>query len=102
MDRSFPWAHHSPSQRRLLCDSEHRRIMGTGRSISPPVNGRRRPDMATKTKTSRSATPLPLQNQLLAALPPADYKRILPHLELVELPLGLALYEPGSRLSYVY
>ncbi len=60
--------------------------------------------MATKTKTStsRSATPPALQNQLLAALPPADYERILPHLELVELPLGLALYEPGSRLSYVY
>ncbi len=58
--------------------------------------------MATRTNTSRSATPPPLQNQLLAALPPADYKRILPHLESVELPLGLALYEPGSRLSYVY
>ncbi|HZR70514.1 MAG TPA: Crp/Fnr family transcriptional regulator [Burkholderiales bacterium] len=58
--------------------------------------------MATKTKTSRPATPPPLQNQLLAALPPADYERILPHLEWVELPLGLALYEPGSRLSYVY
>ncbi len=58
--------------------------------------------MATKAKTSRPATPDPQQNQLLAALPVADYQRILPHLEFVELPLGLALYEPGSRLSYVY
>jgi CRP-like cAMP-binding protein len=56
--------------------------------------------MATKTATS--ALPPPLQNQLLAALPAADYKRVLPNLEFVKLPLGLALYEPGSRLGYVY
>jgi CRP-like cAMP-binding protein len=54
--------------------------------------------MATKT----AAPPAPLQNQLLAALPARDFKRILPSLEFVQLPLGLALYEPGSRLGYVY
>ena len=58
--------------------------------------------MATKTKKSRSATSAPPQNQLLAALPAGDYERIFPHLEFVELPLGQALSEPGSRLGYVY
>ncbi len=44
----------------------------------------------------------PRQNQLLAALPPADYERLLPDLELVPLPLGWAVYEAGGKLSYVY
>ena len=38
----------------------------------------------------------------MAALPAADYERLLPHLELVPLRLGLALYESGSRQGYVY
>jgi CRP-like cAMP-binding protein len=54
------------------------------------------------TKTAATALSDPLQNQLLAALSAADYQRILPSLEFVKLPLGLALYEPGSRLSSVY
>ena len=44
----------------------------------------------------------PTQNQLLAALPPADYQRLLPELELVPLPLGWVVYESGGKLSYVY
>ena len=44
----------------------------------------------------------PRQNHLLAALPPADYERLLPDLELVPLPLGWAVYEAGGKLSYVY
>jgi CRP-like cAMP-binding protein len=39
---------------------------------------------------------------LLAALPVADYERILPDLELVRLPLGWAVYEAGGKLGYVY
>jgi CRP-like cAMP-binding protein len=42
------------------------------------------------------------QNRLLAALPDADWQRWLPQLELVDLPLGEVLYEPGSTLSHVY
>jgi CRP-like cAMP-binding protein len=42
------------------------------------------------------------QNQLLAALPAADYERLQPHLELVPLKLGAALYESGSAQGYVY
>ena len=44
----------------------------------------------------------PGQNHLLAALPSADYERLLPDLELVPLPLGWAVYEAGGKLGYVY
>ena len=44
----------------------------------------------------------PKQNHLLAALPQADFERLLPHLELVPMPLGEALYESGGRLQHVY
>jgi CRP-like cAMP-binding protein len=47
-------------------------------------------------------TPAPTQNHLLAALPPADYKRLLPDLERVSLPLGMPVYESGGKLDYVY
>jgi CRP-like cAMP-binding protein len=44
----------------------------------------------------------PRQNSLLAALPASDYERLLPDLQLVPLPLGWAVYEPGGKLGYVY
>jgi CRP-like cAMP-binding protein len=44
----------------------------------------------------------PKQNHLLAALPAADYERLLPDLELVPLPLGWAVYEAGGQLGYLY
>jgi CRP-like cAMP-binding protein len=44
----------------------------------------------------------PRQNHLLAALPPQDYERLLPNLELAHLPLGWAVYEAGGELGYVY
>lgn len=44
----------------------------------------------------------PRQNHLLAALPEAEWQRLLPHLEPVELPLGHVLYESGSTPRYVY
>jgi CRP-like cAMP-binding protein len=49
------------------------------------------------------ATPhSPLQNHLLAALPEADYARLLPDLELIPMPLGWAVYESGGHLGYMY
>ncbi|MBC7995799.1 MAG: Crp/Fnr family transcriptional regulator [Rhizobacter sp.] len=53
--------------------------------------------MATPT-----ASPDPHTNHLLAALPPAEWKRWLPQLEQVDMPLGQVLYEPGITLSHVY
>lgn len=44
----------------------------------------------------------PRQNRLLAALPPDDYLRLQPHLELVPVPLGHVLHECGCRTSHIY
>lgn len=41
------------------------------------------------------------QNHLLAALPPAESARLMPHLELVAMPLGEVYYESGGRLQHV-
>lgn len=46
--------------------------------------------------------PGPNQNQLLAALPTAEFERILPALELVVMPLGEVLYESGAQMHQVY
>ncbi|ACT51899.1 MULTISPECIES: Crp/Fnr family transcriptional regulator [Methylovorus] len=44
----------------------------------------------------------PHQNHLLDALPAPELARLQPHLELVKMPLGLALYESGGQLHHVY
>ena len=44
----------------------------------------------------------PEQNYLLDALPVAEYERLLPHLELVQMPLGKVLYESGDELRHAY
>jgi len=55
-------------------------------NMTPAVSGKHRPN----------------QNHLLAALPEADYQRLLPDLELVPLPLGWAVYESGGAQGYLY
>lgn len=44
----------------------------------------------------------PNQNNLLAALPANELEVLARHLELVPLPLGEFLYEPGTQLQYAY
>ncbi len=44
----------------------------------------------------------PNQNHLLAALPAAEFERLAPHLEPVEMLLGDVLYESGGLLQHVY
>src|SRR5215203_5477262 len=44
----------------------------------------------------------PSQNHLLAALPTAEFELVASHLELVPMPLGEMLYEPGSQLQHAY
>jgi len=44
----------------------------------------------------------PSQNQLLAALPTAEFEPLIAHLERVQLPLGEMLYEPGGQLKHAY
>lgn len=49
-----------------------------------------------------SLLPNPNQNHLLAALPQADFEPLAAHLELVPMPLGQMLYEPGTQLRHAY
>jgi len=47
-------------------------------------------------------TRTPQQNHLLEALSDLERERILPHLQLVPMPLGKVLYESGDVLRHVY
>ncbi|RKQ61450.1 CRP-like cAMP-binding protein [Vogesella indigofera] len=49
-----------------------------------------------------SATITPQQNHLLGALPAEVLERLLPHFELIELPLGKVMYESGDALRHVF
>jgi len=44
----------------------------------------------------------PKKNHFLAALPADVYARLLPHLELIAMPLGWVLYESRAHLPYMY
>jgi CRP-like cAMP-binding protein len=44
----------------------------------------------------------PQVNRLLAALPPFDYERLIPHLKLVLLTTRQVIYEPGEPITHVY
>ncbi len=44
----------------------------------------------------------PSQNHLLASLPAADFEPLAARLELVAMPLGQMLYEPGQKLQHAY
>ena len=46
--------------------------------------------------------PSPIANRLLAALPPADYKRIAALLDVVSLKLKRVLHKPGEPIRHVY
>jgi CRP-like cAMP-binding protein len=46
--------------------------------------------------------PSPQHNHILEALPPAERERLFPHLKLVEMPLGMVLYESGDTLRHIY
>jgi CRP-like cAMP-binding protein len=66
---------------------------GGGRYTEPPIAAGSSP-----IPTSHN----PKQNHLLAALPPAEFERLSPHLELAPLDLGKVLYESGGALQHVY
>lgn len=44
----------------------------------------------------------PMHNRLLAALPESEFERLRPHLDYVQLPLGLMLHETSGRSSFAY
>jgi CRP-like cAMP-binding protein len=53
-------------------------------------------------KGRSSASPDARANQLLAALPDADYQDLASHLERRPMPLGMAVYESGGAQGFVY
>lgn len=50
----------------------------------------------------KTLPPAPKQNQILGALPAADYERLLPHLELVSMPQGWTMSESGDHVGYLH
>ncbi|HEY0842148.1 Crp/Fnr family transcriptional regulator [Methylotenera sp.] len=44
----------------------------------------------------------PRQNNILAALKKEEYERILPYLELIEMPLGWKLSEAGDHVKFIH
>jgi CRP-like cAMP-binding protein len=64
-----------------------------GKKETSPRAGAKTRDLAAAPKR---------QNHLLDALPVGDYARLAPYLEIVSMPLGEVLYEPGARLRHVY
>jgi CRP-like cAMP-binding protein len=52
--------------------------------------------------TITTGMPSPNQNQLLAALPAAEFERLAPYLELVSMRLGDVLCESGGTLQHAY
>lgn len=44
----------------------------------------------------------PRQNLILASLPAADYERILPDLEPIDMPLGWTISEAGDHVKYLH
>jgi CRP-like cAMP-binding protein len=49
-----------------------------------------------------SHTPHPQDNHILRALPSEERDRLFPHLKLVEMPLGMSVYESGDVLRHIY
>jgi CRP-like cAMP-binding protein len=45
---------------------------------------------------------LPIENQILAALSAAEYQRLVPYLERVDVSLQQVLYEAGKPITHVY
>jgi len=58
-------------------------------------------DMSKKV-IAHVSIPDPKQNRILAALPAQDYERLLPDLELVEMPLGWTMSESGDHVNFLH
>ena len=48
------------------------------------------------------ASSTPRANGLLRALPAADYRRLIPQLEAINLPTDATLFEPGAPIEFAY
>ena len=73
-------------------------------TISLPAkdNGDHAPTSAARVGAPTVSSKGARLNRLLAVLPDEELSRWLPHLELIDMPLGLVLYETGQAENYVY
>lgn len=53
-------------------------------------------------KTAHDLPHDPKQNLILSALPEQDYKRLLPDLEFIAMPLGLRVGEAGEHINFLH
>ncbi|QDQ25500.1 Crp/Fnr family transcriptional regulator [Chitinimonas arctica] len=51
---------------------------------------------------SKGQNPDPRENLILAALPKKDFERLLPDLQLVDMPLGWTMSESGDHVNYLH
>ncbi|WP_370653896.1 Crp/Fnr family transcriptional regulator [Undibacterium sp.] len=56
----------------------------------------------SKNKIAKVLPSDPKQNRILAALPAKDYERLLPDLELVDMPLGWTMSESGDHVNFLH
>lgn len=56
----------------------------------------------TENDSNADPKPDPKHNRILAALPAKDYERLLPDLELVDMPLGWTLSESGDHVNFLH
>lgn len=56
----------------------------------------------SKKPIEKRPPPSPKQNRILAALPAQDYARLLPDLELVNMPLGWTMSESGDHVNFLH
>jgi len=77
------------------------RLNGTGLTSIQRISRLNKPDMSKKV-IADVTPPDPKQNRILAALPAQDYERLLPELELVEMPLGWTMSESGDHVNYLH
>jgi CRP-like cAMP-binding protein len=57
---------------------------------------------ARKQEADMAVVADPTENHLLASLPSAEFERLAPHLEAVDMPAGRALVESGGVMRHVY
>jgi CRP-like cAMP-binding protein len=75
------------------------------------IRGTKEKDGAALARDSRAAAPIriaglyghnPKQNRILAALPEADYERVLAQLEFVAMPFNMTVCEADEYMKHVY
>lgn len=87
---------HPPANEQMDCGDDMQAAMTTGSvPVVPSFDG-------GIDRHSMHPPSSPRQNRLLAALPAADLARLYPDLEVVWMPSGKVLHEPGDRLEHVY